>query len=389
MLNKNYLIEKQIPVSNLFPSSFSKSLIESNQKDQIVSDESIDSNRVWSNAKEIIAQIFDITVKEIELKEFFEGSFNIVFRFQAATWDYALRIRIRDSDFGFEKIAKEPFAILALQNPNSSDQNIGTTIQNLYQQKYCDFMEHPFVGKVYYSNWSKRIKTLPYTFSIYEWKEGKPLYSVPKPQYFEAAGKLLAEFHQRTFSSCYLTITDIGTKPFSLKDEILNTATQQYKTSLMNGGSETLLNELIEWINTYTCNLLPNYEAVFCHYDFSGSNIVVDEDQSAVFALDFDNWRVSVCETDFPKLFHWTIIDPLTGKRTSSPERIEDFMRGYRTGGGIINEQLLHLKEAEWLLRVYAHSLLQERTNSEKYRHSSFPSSRYYEQAIFALLQKV
>jgi Phosphotransferase enzyme family len=371
-------------MSNLFPSSFPKSLVKSDREGLVISHEPI-----WSNAKEIIAQVLDITVKEIELKEFFEGSFNIVFRFHAATGDYALRVRIRESDFGFEKIAKESFAILAFQNPDFSDQKIGSAIQYLYQQKSCGFMEHPFVGKVYYSNWSKKIEMLPHTFCIYEWKEGKPLYSVPKSKYFEAAGKLLAEFHQRTFSSCYPTIIDIGAKPFSLKDEILYIATQQYKTSLMNGGSEAVLDKLIKWINTYTINLLPSYEAVFCHYDFSGSNIVVDEDRSAVFALDFDNWRVSVCETDFPKLFHWTIIDPVIGKRTSSPERIEDFMRGYRSGGGAINEQLLRLKEAEWLLRVYAHSLIQERTDSERYQQSSFPSSHYYEQAISNLLATV
>jgi Phosphotransferase enzyme family len=376
-------------MSNLFLSSFPESLVESNHERLVISHKSIHFVRLWSDAKEVIARILDITVKEIELKEFFEGSFNIVFRFQTATGDYALRVRIRESDFGFEKIAKEPFAILVLQNPDLSDREIGIAIQGLHQQKSCGFMEHPFVGKVYYSNWSKQIEVLPHTFCIYQWKEGKPLYSVPKSEYFEAAGKLLAKFHQRTFSSCYPTIIDIGAEQFSLKDEILCTVTQQYKISLINGGSETVLNELIKWINTYTSNLLPSYEAVFCHYDFSGSNIVVDEDQSAVFALDFDNWRVSVCESDFPKLFHWTIIDPVTGKRTASPERIEDFIRGYRTGGGAINERLLRLKEAEWLLRVYAHSLLQERTDPERYQQSSFPSSRYYEQAISALLQTV
>ena len=106
-----------------------------------------------------------------------------------------------------------------------------------------------------------------------------------------------------------------------------------------------------------------------------------------ISVIDFDNWKVSVREEDFPKLLHWTVIDSKTQKRVSSPSLINDFVRGYERAGGLINERVLRLKEAEWLLRVYSHSLYRENLDIESYRKSSFPCSEYYEQAILSLLK--
>jgi aminoglycoside phosphotransferase (APT) family kinase protein len=161
---------------------------------------------------------------------------------------------------------------------------------------------------------------------------------------------------------------------------------QQYKKALINNGVKSLLDEITKWMEIHTSKLEERYKYVLCHYDFSGSNVLVDESSSNVSVLDFDNWKVSIPEEDFPKLLHWTIIDLDTKKRTPSPKLIEDFIRGYRNEGGSIDEQLLQIKEAEWLIRVYAHSLLREKTNRKEYEQSSFPSSSYYEQAIFSLL---
>lgn len=344
---------------------------------------------LWQAVKEVIARVLDTTTDEIKVKETCKGSFNTIICFQIGKENFAIRIRIRESDFGFEKIAKEPFAILTLNNHNLSDRELGFAIQELYQRQYCDFMENFFVGKLYYSDWSKRFDILPYTFSIYEWKKGKPLYSIPTSEYFKAAGKLLAKLHQKTFQSYYSSILDIGSKPVSIHDNMLSTIKAKYKEALINGGSKVLLDKLIKWINCSIYKLELSYTSVFCHYDFSGSNLIVNEDKIAISAIDFDNWKVSICEDDFPKLFHWTIIDPVTQKRHSSPKHIEDFIQGYRSEGGIVNEYLLRLKEAEWLLRVYAHSLCRELTSPDEYKQSSFPSSHCYEKAISTLLQIV
>lgn len=337
--------------------------------------------------KDIIAKVLDITASEIRFRSICKGSFNDILRFQAGKEEYALRIRSRDSDFGFEKIIKEPFAVLVLNNHDLSDRELGIAIQKLYQQQYCGLTENSLVGKFYYSDWSKTFDALPYAFSIYQWKQGELLYSAPTSEHFEAAGGLLARLHQRRFLSCYSSILEIGSKPLSLHDSILSTCTTQYEAALSKGGSKALLDELILWVRTRSNDLPATYRAVFCHYDFSGSNLIVDKDNAGIFALDFDNWKVSICEEDFPKLLHWTIVDPITHKRRSSPKRVDDFMKGYRNGGGLIDDYLLRLKEAEWLLRVYSHSLHRELTNPEEYQQSSFPGSHDYEQAISVLLQ--
>lgn len=347
------------------------------------------SPKLWQSAKEVIARVLDTTTEEITLKETCEGSFSVILRFQVEKEDYALRIRLRESDFGFEKVVKEPFAILVLNSYGFSDRELGIEIQKLHRQQYCGLLEHPFIGKFYYSDWSKRFDILPYTFSIYQWKKGKSLYSAPTFEHFQSAGKLLANLHQKTFLSCYSSILEIGSKPLLLHDSILSVAISQYEKAFTNGGSKAILDELIKWINLKINKLPVTYKAVFCHYDFSGSNLIIGEDNTTIFALDFDNWKVSICEDDFSKLFHWTVINPITHKRTSSPKHIENFMEGYRSGGGTVDECLLHIKEAEWLFRVYAHSLYRECTDFEEYQQSSFPSSRYYEQAISMLLELI
>ena len=346
-------------------------------------------SELWQPSREIIARVLDTTVSEITLKETYEGSFSTIVRFQLGKEDYALRIRFRESDFGFEKIVKESFAILVLNNHDLSDQKLRTVIQKLYQQQYCGFTEHPLVGRLYYSDWSKRFDILPYTFCIYQWKQGKPLYSVPTSKNFNSAGRLLAKFHQRSFSSCYSSILDIASKPLSLHDSILSVFTTQYEKALANGGSKVILDQLTEWIRFKIKKLPETCRPVFCHYDFSGSNLIVSEDDATISALDFDNWKVSICEDDFPKLFHWTVVDPVVNKRMPSRKHIEDFMEGYRSEGGLVDECLHHLKEAEWLLRVYAHSLYRELSNLREYQQSSFPSSCYYEQAISVLLETI
>lgn len=344
------------------------------------------TGKIWIPLQKIVSQIFNTSIEEIRLIEVLKGSFNKIFQFQIQSKNYVIRVREKELDFSFEKIAKEPFAILALNNPEHSDQELKKIIDDLLEKKSCRFMANSIIGNVYYSDWSKYSKELPYIFCISEWKKGETLYSVPTSENFKSAGKLLATIHQRTFSSCYPTILDIGTMFYSLQDSILSVVTQQFKKALLVGGSRYLLDEIMKWIEIHTSKLPIKCEAVLCHYDFSGSNIVVDKESSKVSAIDFDNWKVSIREEDFPKLLHWTTIDSVTKKRIPSSEYIQDFLQGYQNEGGVIDERLLRIKEAEWLMRVYAHSLHREQTDPKDYKQSSFPSSNYYEQAIFSLL---
>jgi aminoglycoside phosphotransferase (APT) family kinase protein len=342
--------------------------------------------RFIPSVQNLIAEKLNLETEEIKVENIFKGSFNEIFQFRSQTKNYALRIKKNELGFVFEQVAKEPFAALAFKYFNDSDHELGDKFRLTFCQRFCDYIDHPIVGTVYYSDWSKKNESLPYIFSIYEWKKGKLLYSVPTSENFKIAGKFLSRIHQRRFSSFYPNIFDIGKTNCSLQSIILSNVMKQYKKSIANGGIKALLDEIIRWIKINVTKLSEKDEAVFCHYDFSGSNLIIDEEQSNVCALDFDNWKVGIREDDFPKLLHWTVIDSETGKRKYSSERFEDFMQGYRSEGGSLNEQRLRLKEAEWLLQVYAHSLFQETSNPEEYQQSSFPSSSYYEQAIRSIL---
>jgi hypothetical protein len=98
------------------------------------------TENLWESAKIVISQKLCISPDEIEWKELIEGSFNKIFRFKIQTKNYVMRIREKESDFAFEKIAKEPFAILVLENLDSSDRKLRDAIKNLHKKSFVIFL---------------------------------------------------------------------------------------------------------------------------------------------------------------------------------------------------------------------------------------------------------
>ena len=196
---------------------------------------------LWSAARNIAREVFGLkNINQINLLDVHSGSFNVIFRFQILEKQYVFRVRQIESDFAFENIPKEPFAVLALESDNYSDRELRDTMDVLLQKKRSGFMKHPLIGEVYWSDWSKKLSQLPYVCSIYKWEQGEPLYSVPTPKNFESAGKFLAKLHRKRFLSCYKSIFEIGNISCSLQESILLVAKQQSKKALENKGSLSL-----------------------------------------------------------------------------------------------------------------------------------------------------
>ena len=345
----------------------------------------LNEQQLWNACRQVISSVFEINASELDFEETHLGSFNRIFKFSLNQQNYAFRIRVNDAHFGFEKVCKEVFAAIALETDSADDQKLATAYSRLLTDNNASTINNKYVGVIRYADWSKSNPTLPFPYSINEWKDGEILYNHPEKHLFQNAGALLAKLHSTQFAHCYGNILNIGKEPQALLDITRQVVTASLQRCIELGTDKLLASSTLQWLEDRLS--LAKYEPitpVFCHYDFSGSNLIVSpqNESTPLSVIDFDNWKISIAEEDFPKLLHWTIVHPDTQKRIPCNQRIEAFTESYIKSGGSINHSLLEIKEVEWLTRVYAHSLHCENDDKLTYERSSFPPSEYYAQTI-------
>ncbi|MFX1397059.1 MAG: dihydrodipicolinate synthase family protein [Promethearchaeota archaeon] len=164
-------------------------------------------------------------------------------------------------------------------------------------------------------------ETLPCTYSIQSYIQGKPLYfylislneekvrlDSPKMEtLFKSLGKILGSLHQVRFNSFFTSITDIAKNSAKKKwDEIFETEIEAEIQAAKNNKLD-IISEIDAYLKDNISLIEEEEEAIAIHNDFSEKNIIIKEDSTSIQLkgiINLDNWRIGVRAQDFVPIYH-------------------------------------------------------------------------------------
>lgn len=321
-----------------------------------------------------------VDAADLCVEEVLTGNINTIFRVRIGEQRYGLRVRTHESVYRYEPdLIKEVFVLRVLQQfgPVPDDATIAAAFAQLAAAR-CGTLSQgcPGVPLVRYFDWSRQ--RLPQPYCIYEWVEGQPLWDMPEPALYFAAGQTLAGIHQARFAAFYADFLSVGVSPVSWLERFQTAFAKEVSTAR---------GRLPRRVNEALLRLRPSAAAdcspCLVHNDFAPGNILVWDGRIAA-VIDWDNAVVEAPHLDFVKMKYWTTKNA-AGDLVSEPTLFAAFVDGYgEAGQRIIASPTFLLYEVLWLLRVYNFECAKEEQGLP--RAPSYPAAAAYAELIAARL---
>lgn len=276
------------------------------------------------------------------------GTVNRVVTFTYGGRRLGARLALDRRHFRYERdIIKEVFAISLLSHAGESidDNRAGQIVAALLAKPQGSQLGHDLVRSILYYDWSMRL--FPFPFFIFEWIPGTVLWENPTAPRYHAAGSLLADLHRVRFEHFYEDIFSIHHVPRSWRDHLRVCLNRELARAEL-----FLPGPLVARLHRLDMSTLSPGVPCLVHNDFSGANIVFDE-QDHPHVIDWDNWVVDCPELDLVKMKYWTAIGGEGHLVTNAP-LYDAFLAGYRAQADHqIDETRLCAYEHLWLLRCF------------------------------------
>ena len=271
-----------------------------------------------------------------------KGAINDVFRIRVGPRDYALRLRLRENVFRYEKnLLKETVAATYL----ASDTVPGATECNENVLDWCigqarqarQGAANGLLPKVVYQDLSRTIVPFPWLLQL--WVDGKPLSDETGDAYCNT-GKALAGLHLCGFQRFRPSFND----PWQDAGDWIATlrAEGEGLAARLDLGLpwEALQEETVRQVTGFCLN----------HNDLQPFNVIASDGE--ILFIDWDNLQIGPPEFDLVKLKYWTECgaDGFLGPNDAKFDR---FLAGYQNvTGRRISAGVFRFCEIIWLLRV-------------------------------------
>lgn len=315
----------------------------------------------------------------VELCEIIRGNVNRIYKIRYAGRTFGVRVATHQYRFKYEKdIIKEVFAICLLNSPTDGfcDRVARDRFARLARSPTGADLSHDSVRRIVYYDW--RQEAVPYSFFIYEWVEGRPLWKVGGEDDYFLAGQDLARLHRVRFEHYYQDLYKIGHEPLdwasnfrlSLRRELALRRTR-------------LAPRAVHKVESLDVSGLPSTWPRLVHNDYSGANIIVSADGRRS-VIDWDNWVVDAPELDLVKMKYWTAIGPDDLLRPHAG-RFDAFLEGYRSAGTAadLDAERFRAYEGLWLIRAFNFESAREESQEGEGTAGSwaahYPPPRTYE----------
>jgi len=270
------------------------------------------------------------------------GVINEVFRIRTGGQDYALRVRLRETIFRYEKeLLKEIIASRFLASDRVdgyADANETILDEVLGSWRASGAVEgSSLLPRMIFQDLSRSI--VPYPWVLQGWVQG-PLLAAAPGEHYRSAGAAVAGLHAAGFTRFKPSLDD----PWRDKSDWLATLRSEGEKLATGLGVDVPWALLLEDVDGQIDGFCLN------HNDLQPFNVIASED--GILLIDWDNLQIGPPEFDLVKLKHWTDCDE-DGFFRPNPEKYAAFLAGYRAKRGRpLQDAVARVCEVIWLLRV-------------------------------------
>jgi len=296
-----------------------------------------------TRAQALLARVFGARAAAARIDAPIDGAINRTFPVTLEDMRYALRLRVNEAGFRYEKgIAKSALvgAIHAAKRDGASDRDAGAAKPNGKAPPHAPQLHH----------WSDGDDLWPLPWEIANWCPGDAIGvagAKPSAVALTRAAHAIADIHAVAF--------DGG------KADLLNLAgPDQDFASWVGGAIERELargpvpGAIDGYARAIARNAKPASRWTLVHNDLHGLHLIDDAAAKRLWIIDWDNALVAPPELDFVKLKHWTRIDAATGHLSVDPAMYGAILSAYEAKTGRkLDADVFAACEALWLLRVW------------------------------------
>jgi aminoglycoside phosphotransferase (APT) family kinase protein len=296
-----------------------------------------------TRAQALLARVFGARAAGAWIDAPIDGAINRTFPVRLDDTRYALRLRVNEAGFRYEKgIAKSALvgAIHAAKRDGASDRAAAAAKPNGKAPPHAPRLHH----------WSDGDDLWPLPWEIAAWCPGDAIGAAnakPSADALIRAAHAIADIHGVTF--------DGG------KADLLNLAGPDQDFASWVGGAierELARGPVPGAIDVYaravSRKAKPAARWTLVHNDLHGLHLIDDTAAKRLWIIDWDNALVAPPELDFVKLKHWTRIDAATGHLSADAPMYGAMLQAYETKTGRkLDADVFAACEALWLLRVW------------------------------------
>lgn len=290
-----------------------------------------------------LARAFGAAASRARLEAPIDGAINRTYPVVLDDARYALRLRVDEAGFRYEKgVAKSALvgAIHAAKRAGSSDREAAAAKPDGTAPPHAPGLVH----------WSHGDEHWPLPWEVARWCPGRALGASgvdPSAAALERAAVAIADIHAVTFQ---------GGAP-----DLLSLAGPETDFATWIGGAiarELARAPVDARIDGYARAIVRAVEGevrwTLVHNDLHGLHLIHDPADGKIGIIDWDNALVAPAELDFVKLKHWTKIDPQTGHLSGDLPRYAAIVSAYTAHTRrALDANVFRACEALWLLRVW------------------------------------
>jgi aminoglycoside phosphotransferase (APT) family kinase protein len=290
-----------------------------------------------------LARAFGAASARARLEAPIDGAINRTFPVILDDSRYALRMRMNEAEFRYEKgVAKSALvgAVHAAKRAGASDRDAGAAKPNGAAPPHAPGLIH----------WSDGDEFWPLPWEVTRWCRGRALGAAgedPSVATIERAAGAIADIHAVTFDGGTADLLSLA----GPKTDFGTWIGAAIERELARGAVDPRIDG---YARAIVRAAYGDVRWTLAHNDLHGLHLIHDDIQGSIGIIDWDNALVAPAELDFVKLKHWTKVDPRSGQLTGDAPRHAALVAAYtaRTGRAL-DANVFRACEALWLLRVW------------------------------------
>jgi aminoglycoside phosphotransferase (APT) family kinase protein len=296
-----------------------------------------------SQAMRCLARAFGAASTRTRLEAPIDGAINRTFPVILDDVRYALRLRVDEAGFRYEKgIAKSALvgAIHAAKRAGANDRAAAAAKPNGATPPHAPGLIH----------WSDGDEFWPLPWEVTRWCNGRALGAAgdePTVATIERAASAIADIHSVTFEGGTPDLLSLA----GPKTDFAAWIGMAIERELARGPVDPRIDG---YARAIVRAAYGDVRWTLAHNDLHGLHLIHDDVKGAIGIIDWDNALVAPAELDFVKLKHWTKVDPQSGQLKGDAPRHAALVTAYtaRTGRAL-DANVFRACEALWLLRVW------------------------------------
>jgi aminoglycoside phosphotransferase (APT) family kinase protein len=297
----------------------------------------------FPSAMNCLARAFGAAAARARLEAPIDGAINRTYPVVLNDARYALRLRVHEAGFRYEKgIAKSALvgAIHAAKRAGSTDRAAAAVKPDGAAPPHAPSLVH----------WSHGDEFWPLPWEVVHWCPGRALGAAgvePSAASLERAAAAIADIHAVTFEGGAPDLLSLAGPKTGFEAWIGGAIARELARGPVDPRIDTYVRDIARAAN-------DDVRWTLVHNDLHGLHLIHDPADDKIGIIDWDNALIAPAELDFVKLKHWTKIDPQTGHLSSDAPRYAAIVSAYAAHTRrALDANVFRACEALWLLRVW------------------------------------